>query len=134
MKLITYLTFGGQCEEALNFYKECLNGEILMMSRMGESQMQTPEPLKNKIMHSRLQVGDTTIFMSDTFDPSKLVQGNNISLSIDISDAEQLESLFNKMSAGGQVKMPLNDTFWGARFGMFIDKFGIHWMMNWEKK
>ena len=130
MQLITYLSFAGNCEEALNFYKEALSGEILQLSHMGDGQMEVPENLKDKVMHARLQVGESVLYMSDTFEPASVKQGNNVSLSLEIEDTTKLETLFNKLSAGGTVKMPLEDTFWGARFGMFTDKFGIHWMMN----
>jgi len=134
MKLITYLTFAGNCEEAMNFYKEALGAEILLFSRMGDSPMEVPENLKGKIMHARMQIGENELYMSDTFDPSSLNQGNNVSLSIQTDDTIQLEKLFNSLSEGGKVTMPLADAFWGARFGMFIDKFGIHWMFNCELK
>jgi PhnB protein len=134
MKLITYLTFAGQCEEALNFYKETLGAELLQISYMGEGQMEVPETVKGKVMHARLRIGENVLFMSDTFDPASLVQGNNVSLTLEIENLDQLEKLFNGLSANGKIKMPLQDTFWGARFGMFVDKFGIHWMMNCELK
>lgn len=134
MQLITYVTFAGNCEEALNFYKEVLNGEILQISHMGEGPMEVPEHVKGKVMHARLKVGENVLYMSDTFDPASVVQGNNMSLSLQPDSIAETEDLFNKLSAGGTVKMPLQDTFWGARFGMFIDKFGIHWMLNCELK
>ena len=134
MQLITYVTFGGNCEEAINFYKDALGAEIILINRMGESPMEVPENLKNKIMHARLKIGDNTLYMSDTFDPSALIKGNNVSLSIQIDDTAQLDKLFMRLSAGGTVDMALQDTFWGARFGMFTDKFGIKWMMNCELK
>ncbi len=134
MKLITYLTFAGNCEEAMNFYKEALGAEILLFSRMGDSPMEIPENLKGKIMHARMRIGENELYMSDTFDPSSLNQGNNVSLSIQVDDTAQLEKLFNSLSAGGRITMPLADAFWGARFGMFVDKFGIHWMFNCELK
>jgi PhnB protein len=134
MKLITYLTFAGNCEEAMNFYKEALGAEILLFSRMGDSPMEIPENLKGKIMHARMQIGENELYMSDTFDPSSLNPGNNVSLSIQTDDTTQLEKLFNSLSEGGKVTMPLADAFWGARFGMFVDKFGIHWMFNCELK
>ena len=134
MKLITYLTFAGNCEEAMNFYKEALGAEILLFSRMSDSPMEIPENLKGKIMHARMQIGENELYMSDTFDPSSMSQGNNVSLSIQVDDTTQLEKLFNSLSEGGKVTMPLADAFWGARFGMFVDKFGIHWMMNCELK
>ena len=134
MQLITYVTFAGNCEEAMNFYKEAIGAEILLVNRMGDSPMEIAENLKNKIMHARLQIGENQLYMSDTFDPSTLKQGNNVSLSIQVDDTAKLEKLFNDLSAGGKVTMPLADAFWGARFGMFIDKFGIHWMLNCELK
>ena len=132
MKLITYLTFAGNCEEALNFYKETLDAEVLQLSHMGEGQMEVPESVKGKVMHARLKIGENILYMSDNFDPSSVKQGNNVSLSLDMDNLAQTESLFNKLSAGGTITQPLQDTFWGARFGMFTDKFGIHWMMNCE--
>ena len=134
MQLITYVTFAGVCEEALNFYKEVLGGEILQISHMGDGQMEVPEHVKGKVMHARLKVGENVLYMSDTFDPSSIVQGNNMSLSLQPDTIAETEDLFARLSAGGTIKMPLQDTFWGARFGMFIDKFGIHWMLNCELK
>ena len=134
MKLITYLSFAGNCEEAMNFYKEALGAEILLVNKMGDSPMEIPENLKDKIMHARMQIGETELYMSDTFDPSSLNKGNNVSLSIQADDIPQLEDLFNRLSAGGNVTMPLTDAFWGARFGMFVDKFGMNWMFNCELK
>ena len=134
MQLITYVHFAGNCEEALNFYKEVLRGEILLKSYMGDGQMEVPDAVKGKIMHARLQIGENVLYMSDTFDPSTVQQGNNVSLSLQPETLAQTEELFQKLSAGGTVKMPLQDTFWGARFGMFTDKFGIHWMLNCELK
>ena len=134
MELITYVNFAGNWEEAFNFYKEALDAEILQISHMGDGQMEVPEHVKGKVMHARLKIGENVLYMSDTFDPSSVVQGNNISLSLQPETVTQTEDLFNKLSAGGTVKMPLQDTFWGARFGMFVDKFGIHWMLNCELK
>jgi PhnB protein len=134
MQLITYVSFAGNCEEAINFYKEALGAQIIQISHMGDGQMEVPENLKDKVMHARLQVGENVLYMSDTFDPASVVQGNNISLSLQPETIAETEDLFNKLSAGGAVKMPLQDTFWGARFGMFTDKFGIHWMLNCELK
>lgn len=134
MKLITYLSFAGNCEEALNFYKEALGAEILMVSRMGDGQMEVPKNLKDKIMHARLRIGENELYMSDTFDPSSISKGNNVSLSIQIDDAAQLEKSFIRLSSGGNVTMPLQKTFWADSFGMFVDKFGIQWMFNCDLK
>lgn len=130
MQLITYVTFTGNCEEAMNFYKDALGAEILLLNRMSDSPMDIPAEMKNKIMHARLKIGENVLYLSDTLDSKALVQGNNISLSLQPKSIAETEDVFTKLSAGGTVKMPLQDTFWGARFGMFVDKFGIHWMVN----
>lgn len=134
MKLYPYLGFKGNCEEALNFYKEAFDGEILQLGRYGESPMETADELKDKIMHARLQFGDTLIMFSDMMGDNEADAGSMISLSIECDSVEQLEKVFPKMAEGGKIKMPLQDQFWGARFGMLTDKYGIHWMFNCEKK
>jgi PhnB protein len=134
MHINTYLNFPGNTAEAIEFYKEVLGAETLMISRMGDAPMDVPPELKDKIMHARLKIGDTIIFVSDTFDPSKLVAGNNASLALDAGTPARVDELFAKLSAGGTVTLPPNDAFWGARFGMLIDKFGVHWMLTAELK
>ena len=134
MKLYPYLSFNGNCEEALNFYKDCLNGEIIQLGRYGESPMNSPEELKDKIIHGRLKFGEALVMASDVMGERAINNGDSISLSVECENIEQLDEVFSKMSEGGKITMPLQDQFWGARFGMLTDKFGIHWMFNCEKK
>ena len=134
MKLYPYLSFNGNCEEALNFYKEALNGEITQLGRYGDSPMQSSEAIKDKVLHGRLQFGQMLIMASDAMDENNTRMGDNISLSVECETDDQLEQVFSKMSEGGKITMPLQDQFWGAKFGMLTDKFGIHWMFNCEKK
>jgi PhnB protein len=134
MKLFPYLNFNGNCEEALNFYKEAFDGEIIQLGRYGESPMKSPEEIKDKIIHGRLQFGDVLIMASDAMNKNGVNNGDNISLSIECDTNDQLEKVFTKMSEGGKITMPLQEQFWGAKFGMLTDKFGFHWMFNCEKK
>lgn len=134
MKLFPYLNFNGNCEEALNFYKEAFGGEIIQLGRYGDSPMDAPEEIKDKIIHGRLQFGDVLIMASDAIKEDSFIRSGDISLSIECETIEQLENVFSKMSEGAKVTMPLKDQFWGARFGMLTDKFEIHWMFNCEKK
>jgi PhnB protein len=133
MKLFPYLNFKGNCEEALNFYKDALDGEILQMGRYSDSPVNTNEEFKNKIVHGRLKFGDALIMASDSMRDANDFN-DSISLSVECETGDQLESVFTKMSEGGKVTMPLQDQFWGAKFGMLTDKFGVHWMFNCEKK
>ncbi|MBV6485759.1 MAG: hypothetical protein KFKLKKLM_02356 [Flavobacteriales bacterium] len=132
----TYLNFNGNCEEAFTFYKSVFGGEFAYIGRFGEmpegDDYKVPESDKNKIMHVSLPIGNTILMGSDTggdWAPT-FVQGNNFSVSINSESKEEADRLFNQLSVGGQVGMPMAETFWGAYFGMFTDKFGINWMVN----
>lgn len=135
-----YLTFNGNCEEAFNFYKSVFGGEFPYIGRFGdmppsEDGKQVSEEEKNKIMHVSLPIsGETMLMGSDVGGEwsSNFKEGNNFSLSLNADSREEAEKLFNALSEGGMVKMPLEDTFWGAYFGMWTDKFGINWMVNYD--
>ena len=135
----TYLNFNGNCEEAFNFYKSVFGVEFNYIGRFGEmpesEDYKVPESDKAKIMHVSLPIGTSILMGSDVggdWAPT-YVQGNNFSVSITPESKEEADKLFEGLSAGGQVTMPMADTFWGAYFGMFIDKFGINWMINLEQ-
>ncbi len=119
----------GTCKAAMKFYQECLGGELTMQT-FGESGQEVPEDYRQKIMHSELKVDNIHLMASDVMPGQSVNQGDNIVLSIQLTDVKEQETIFNKLAAGGTVTMPLQDTFWGARFGMLVDKFGIHWMLN----
>lgn len=131
-----YLYYAGECEKAFDFYKSVFGGEFLMKSRYNE--MPNPEqPLSAKdeqlIMHVSLPINDhCTLMGSDMPSNYTLIKGNNVGVSVNADSKEEVDKLFNGLSAGGTVTMPLADTFWGAYFGMFTDKFGINWMVNYD--
>ena len=134
-----YLTFDGTCEEAFNFYKSVFGGDFPMVGKFGDMPPQEGMPpisdeVKNRIMHMSLPISAETVLMgSDTMSGIHDHQvGNNISLSINTDSREEADRIFNGLSAGGKVSMPLADTFWGAYFGMWTDKFGINWMVNYD--
>lgn len=133
MQLNTYLSFNGQCEEALNLYAKCLNGKIAFMMKNGESPMadKMPDELKNRVMHATLHFGDQVIMGADA-PPQYYSQPQGFSVSISVKEVAEAERIFNALSAGGTVKMPLEKTFWAERFGMFVDRFGTPWMINCE--
>ena len=127
-----YLNFNGNCEEAINFYKDVLGGEILFIQRYGESPMKGMGP-DNNVMHCTLKVGDSHIMAADNPEGQPASVGSNISLAIGSNDPAGAESMFEKMADGGSVTMPMQQTFWAERFGMLTDKYGINWMFNCEK-
>jgi len=135
-----YLNFNGNCEEAFLFYKSVFGGEFPYLGRFNEMPAKEgetmPEEMGNKIMHVSLPISKETCLMgSDTGGEwaSSYKPGNNFSISINADSKDEADRLFNGLSAGGTVTMPLADTFWGDYFGMFVDKFGINWMMSWNE-
>lgn len=132
-----YLTFDGNCEEAFNFYKSVFGGEFSYIGRFGEMPPQGGKPVDpkdaDKIMHVGLPISTETMIMgSDTGGEwaTSFKQGNNFSISITTDSKANADRLFNGLSAGGIVTMPIADMFWGDYFGMFTDKFGINWMVG----
>lgn len=133
-----YLTFDGNCEEAFNFYQSHLGGEFGHISRFKEMPPQDgmpplPEEHLERIMHMSLPISKETILMgSDTGGEwaNDFQAGNNFSISITTDSKADADRLFNGLSEGGNVTMPMADTFWGDYFGSFTDKFGINWMVS----
>ncbi len=133
-----YLNFEGNCEEAFNFYKSVFGGEFMSVNRYREmppGENPLPEEDLNKIMHMSLPIGNTYLMGSDVAGEwgGNTVMGNNISLSISAGSRAEADQIFQGLSAGGTVTMPMNDTFWGSYFGMLTDKFGINWMVGYDQ-
>ena len=132
-----YLNFLGNTEEAFNFYKSVFGGEFTTLQRFKDvpGTENISEADKEKIMHVSLPIGkDGVLMATDALESMghKLTIGNNINISINTESEKEAETIFNGLSAGGKIEMPLEKTFWGAYFGMFEDKFGIKWMVNYD--
>lgn len=125
-----YLTFFGNAEDAMHFYLDVFGAELTTLSRYEGSPMELPEGYENKILHAEIRVAEQSILLCDAMPGSDEIKQSRISLSIDYPQIMEMENLFKKLSEGGVIEMPLQDTFWGARFGMLTDKFGIGWMFN----
>jgi PhnB protein len=135
-----YLIFNGNCEEAFLFYQSVFGGEFPYVGKFkdmpaGDDNPTISEEDENKIMHISLPISNNSVLMgSDSNSASgDVVFGGNISISINTESKAEADKLFNGLSAGGNPFMPMNQTFWGAYFGMFVDKFGIHWMVNFDE-
>jgi len=134
-----YLNFAGNTEAAFNFYKSVFGGEFLTVQRFKDSPHggNVAEHEKNKIMHISLPIGKGNVLMAtDALESmgQKLTVGDNFSIAILPDSKAEADKLFNGLSAGGKVTMPLHDVPWGAYFGMLTDKFGIQWMVNYDNK
>lgn len=132
-----YLTFNDNCEEAFNFYKSVFGGNFPYIARYKDMPAEGGKSVSlqdsEKIMHITLPISKETMLMgSDTGGEwaANYSRGNNFSISLSTDSNDKADSLFNGLSAGGKVTMPMNKTFWGEYFGMFTDKFGINWMVS----
>lgn len=133
MKTINpYLTFNGNCREAMTFYQECLGGKLILQP-IGETPMadKMPPEMKAHILHAELRNGDMWFMASDMCQESGLVRGNSVSLVLHLPE-EEIHGIFDRLAAGGKVLHPLETTFWGALFGDLVDKFGHTWMLTCE--
>lgn len=143
MQLHPYLSFKGNAKEALELYAKALNGkinEIHLYNENPEICKSMPEEWHTKVMHGNVVADKITIMVSDVLIAPDSPCGNSpveyhtspISLSLNCNSVSELEKVFTILSAGGKITMPLQETFWNARFGMLEDKFGIKWMFNYD--
>ena len=126
-----YLTFDGNCTEVMKFYAATLGGE-LQIFRMGDSPMaaQLPATHHDRAMHASLALDGGTLMASDSMPGQPCEPMKGVSISLNYHDVELARRIFDAMSAGGQVTMPFDKTFWSPGFGMFTDRFGVAWMVN----
>ena len=128
-----YLTFSGNCREAMNFYRDCIGGELYFQT-IGDSPLANtmPEQMKKSILHSTLTKGPLVIMASDMVSNKGLQKGNNVSLMLNCSSETEVNGFYSKLSEGGEATHPLEITFWGAVFGDLCDKFGNQWLLHYE--
>ena len=131
MEMNPYLTFAGTCEAAFRFYEQTLGGKIVMMQTHAETPMAEHVPAEwgSKVMHAHLQLGDRSLMGSDA-PPDRYQPPAGFSLALQVAEVAEAERIFGALAEGGQVQMPLQQTFWAERFGMLVDRFGIPWMVN----
>lgn len=130
--IMAYLAFNGNCREAMNFYKDCLGGELELMTFEGSPMAaEMPAAAQQGIMHSCLKTDNGIALMaSDGMPNDTITVGNAVTLYLACDSLEEQEKHYKALSEGGAITMPLADTFWGSRFGLITDKFGIHWMFD----
>ncbi len=133
MQMHPYLSFNGDCEAAFRHYARCLNGRLGEMFRYGGSPMadRAPAGWQDKIMHGSITIGGQVLMGADVA-PDRYEAPKGFSLSLQIKDTADAERVFRELSDGGEVRMPLEKTFWADRFGMLVDRFGVPWLINCE--
>jgi PhnB protein len=134
MQVNSYLTFDGRCEAAFKFYEKVLGGKIeAMIPHAGTpAEEHVPPEWRSKIMHARLTVGDDVLMGSDA-PPGMFEDPKGFSVALQFKDPADAERVYHALADGGTVRMPIQQTFWAARFGMLVDRFGTPWMINCEQ-
>jgi len=130
----SYLTFNGNCREAMGFYKDCIGGELTLQT-IGDSPIadKMPQQMKDGILHATLIKGPLVLMGSDMVAEQGLLKGNSVSLMLNCSSEDEINDYYSKLADGGEATHPLEDSFWGALFGDLVDKYGNHWLLHFDK-
>lgn len=131
----SYLTFSGNCREAMAFYQQCLGGELNLQT-IGESPMaeKMPQQMKDSILHATLTKDHLVIMGSDMVGDDGLIKGNAVSLMLNCSSEDEVRNCYTRLAEGGKATHPIEVSFWGALFGDLTDKYGNHWLLHYDKK
>ena len=134
MQMNPYLSFNGQCEAAFTFYGQCLGGQLGAIFRYGGTPLagQVPADWQDKVMHGSFTLGNQVLMGGDVA-PDRYEEPKGFSLSLHIKSTADAERIFHELANNGRVVMPLERTFWAARFGVLVDRFGIPWLINCEE-
>lgn len=130
-----YLNFDGNAAKAIQHYERTLGAQIEVLQRFGEvPSMPVPPEHRDRIMHAQLRLGGGTVMLSDTQPGTPFTTGGNVQVVLHFDDLSDARTKFDALAEGGKITMPLQDTFWGATFGMLTDGYGVDWMFNCQKK
>jgi len=132
MKFTPYLIFDGQCKAAFDHYARVFGGEIRELNTYAQApaEMPVPDSHKDRIMHVSLHLDETVLMGADLGPGQEYVPGNQVHISVNVTDEQQAKAVFEGLAEGGTITMPFQKTFWGAWFGMCTDAWGMHWMVN----
>jgi PhnB protein len=134
-QLNPYLNFDGTAEKAIRFYEDALGAKTETLSRFGDVQGIPVAPEhKTRVMHALLRIGGGVVMVSDGMPGQPVPPAGNVHVILDFDDSKDMARRFDALSAGGKITMPMQDTFWGATFGMCTDRYGISWMLNCSKE
>ncbi len=130
----SYLTFNGNCRQAMTFYRDCFGGELIFQT-IGDSPLsqKMPRRMKNFIVHSVLSKDALLLMASDMVGDEGLVRGSNVSLSLNCTSEQEIKNYYAKLSAGGTANRLPEENAWGSLFGDLTDKFGNHWILHYQK-
>ncbi|MBM7714444.1 VOC family protein [Siminovitchia sp. FSL H7-0308] len=128
-----YFTFGGNAKEALEYYKDVFDGEIVEIMTFGEADFPSPPEAEERVIHAKFQKGNLILMVSDTLPENHIISGNQVSLTLELQSEKEIETIYQRLIEKGSISMKLQDTFWGAKFAKVKDPFGIIWDLHYTK-
>lgn len=138
LRMNPYLILDGNAKEAISFYEKALDAKVVMMQTFGEMpanpDFPLPEGAKDRVSHANLKVGETDLMFSDTFPGQPVHSGNQVQICITTVTTERSEQIYEVLKEGGQIRMPLQETFWSPAYGIVTDQFGVTWNITTEVK
>lgn len=138
LRMNPYLVMDGNAKEAIQFYEKALDAQVVMVQTFGEMpanpDFPLPESARDRISHALLKVGETDLMFSDTFPGQPVQSSNQVQVCIMTDQAEQAKRIYEALREGGQVVMPLQETFWSPAYGIVADKYGVNWNISTEAK
>ncbi|MHA2854028.1 VOC family protein [Paenibacillus lautus] len=138
LRMNPYLVMDGNAKEAIQFYEKALDAKVIMVQTFGEMpanpDFPLPESARDRISHALLKVGETDLMFSDTFPGQPVQSSNQVQICIMTDQAEQAKRIYEALREGGQVVMPLQETFWSPAYGIVADKYGVNWNISTEAK
>ncbi|AWW31021.1 VOC family protein [Echinicola strongylocentroti] len=130
IKINPYISFDGNCQEAMTFYQQCLGGDLQLMTMAdGPMSEQTPKDQLSQIMHAELRNGDLVLMATDMQGPDGHQPGNDMGIQLTFDDEAEIHRCFDQLAEGGKVYEPVRKQFWGDTFGVLRDKFGKKWQV-----
>ena len=132
-QITPYLHFDGQADAAIEHYSKALGARVVAIMRQSEAPGM-PATAKNRVMHSELRIGDAAIMLGDVMPGGSAARDSSIHVCVQFTDATEMSQRFAALAEGGKTDYPIHDSFWGSKFGMLTDRFGVHWMFNCEVK
>lgn len=134
MSINVYMIFNGNCQEAVEYYAQVFGAQHTEISRFGdmppEPGQEMPEEMKNRVMHTSLNIHGSTVMFSDGMTDAPITAGNNINVTVLSDDLEKIREEFNHLARDGKVRMDMQETFWSSGYGIVQDKYGIEWMFS----
>jgi PhnB protein len=132
-RINAYLSFNGNCREAMIFYKTCLEGELTIQMIEGSPiEYQCPFGIRHYVLHASLVKGDLVLMASDMIEEDEYVKGNSIALSLNCASEKEIRRCFRRLAVGGMITHPLKTQSWGATFGVLTDRYGVKWILNYD--